>query len=236
MPQRFVFFFFSFSPLYKYLHTRAFESGSFSRILHDRCRTLVTGLPAQYWLTLVMVLNLLQRGPLLERHCFLHWMCSWERNTISDKEWKGGWEEVNEEVMGLMYCQLLGVQSIKRYTVNTVVSIINSPFFSFFSHFPFHVCFRSRQEMFFYTWNPFVLSPESRFGRTLWAPWSCRLIWPRHGIMMISPNEGLPCCHGTSVFTQARGGKKNATFSDPWMNPRRWGYSKSWAGNNFLAW
>lgn len=55
-----VFCVFFFSPLYKYLHTRAFESGSFSRILHDRCRALVTGLPAQYWLTLVMVLNLLR--------------------------------------------------------------------------------------------------------------------------------------------------------------------------------
>lgn len=49
---------------------------------------------------------------------------------------------------------------------------------------------------------------ECRFGRTLRAPWSCRLIWPRHRIMMISPNEGLPCCHShsTSMFTQA--GKK----------------------------
>lgn len=52
-----MFCFLFFPPPYKYLHTRALESGSFSRILHDRCRALVTGLPAQCWLTLVMVLN-----------------------------------------------------------------------------------------------------------------------------------------------------------------------------------
>lgn len=117
-----------------------------------------------------------------------------------------------------MYCRCrLGVQSIKRYTVNTVVSIINSPFFfSFLSFFTFffscllqepsgNVFLHVKSSKIFHA---AVLSMECRFGRTLRAPWSCRLIWPRHRIMMISPNEGLPCCHShsTSVFTQA--GKK----------------------------
>lgn len=63
---------------------------------------------------------------------------------------------MNEEVMGLMYCRCqLGVQSIKRYTVNTVVSIINSAFFFFYVFFfmsasgTVNKCFSTREILLF---------------------------------------------------------------------------------------
>lgn len=136
----------------------------------------------------------------------------------------------------------LGVQSVRRHIVNTVASMVNS-LISVWDVFLTSAS-GTFQEMFFYTWNPWknfhtaVLSVECCFVRTLWAPWSGRLVWPRHRIMMIRANEGLLCCHSTSAFTQrgSGGAEGVATFSDPWMDPRLWGCSQSWAENNLFAW
>lgn len=150
-------------------------------------------------------------------------------------KWRG--EEVDEEVAGWTYW--LWVQR-ETPLISCSFCIINSPssilhfsscFFCVSALAALVTCFSTRENL--TNFHNTVLPLECCFGPTLWAPRSCRLIWSRLRIAMISPNEGLCFCHRSSKFTQ---GKANATLSDPWMNPGLWFRSKSWAENNLFAW